>query len=139
MNLGILTVLGIVILAEYGKDPSRFLLAVLLGVIIALLFYIWYGPKRRRKKNADKIGAAGGEYRLLVTESGIQFGEEKKKLIWEEGKMIFYTSDHMYTLKAGREVFAIPRRILGKEQQESLMQLMRQHGAQIINVRIEKE
>lgn len=139
MNLWLLSVLGIFILAAYIKYPSRFFLVILLIVIVCLLFYLWYGPGCQRKKNAAKIVKEKGEYRLTLTDSFIQFGENHTKWMWKDLKMTFYISENMYTLKVDRQVFAIPKRVLNEKEQKELVQIMYKQQIQFINVQIKKE
>lgn len=139
VNLWILIILGIFVLASYIRFPSVFFLVILMIVIVFLQFYLWYAPAYQRKKNADKIAKETGEYRLVITDNFIRFGEEQIQWMWKDLKIVFYVSEHMCTLKADRQVFAIPKRILSKKEQEEVMKIMRRQQVQILNIQIKKE
>lgn len=139
INLWVVTILGIVVLAAYMREPEIFPLFVVLGVIILLLFYIGYGTRRRRSKNAQKIADKKGDYQLFFTDSYVQFGDKNDKLMFRKEKMVLYFSDNMLTFKIGQEVFTIPKRILNSKQQEKLVKIAKDYEALIVNISIEKE
>lgn len=134
-----MTVLGIIVFAIYIQHPKQFFLFILLIMIVFLLFYLWYGPKRQRRKNADKIVRTKGEYRLMITDTFIRFGEEQTTWMWKDLKVTFYISENMYTLKADRQIFSIPKRILSEQEEDELIRIMRRQKAQILNIQIKKE
>lgn len=127
VNLWILSILGAIVLVMYMRNPERFYLAVLLIFIIMLLFYLAYGPAVRRKGKIKKMIRENGEYMVEITDSGIAYGSDGRKLQWNGKRIKFMNSEHMILIKMEREVFAIPRRILNEEQQEELVKLSVRH------------
>lgn len=138
-NLGILSILGFLVLTAYIRYPSRFFLVILLIIIVLLLFYLRYGQERKRRRNACKIAKEKGEYRLEITDTFIRFGERQTKWMWQDLKIIFYISEHMYTLVANRQIFSIPKRILSEKEQKEILQTMCRQQARILNIQIKKE
>lgn len=139
VNLGIMCVLGMIILVVYMKKPEHFPAFLLLAIIVFLLFYMWYVPQWSRKRQAKKLEEKGGEYRISISESWIQFGEKNEKREWEKKKFTLFISEQMFTLKTGREFFAIPKRILSVKEQTELLQIAKKYQVTIINVVIKKE
>lgn len=78
-----------------------------------------------------------GEYRLIMNDDSISFGDGEKGR-WEEQKVIFYISESVYTLKAGREIFSIPKRTVGEEEEKELLRLMDKRAGQILRIQIRK-
>ena len=139
INLCILSVLGIWVLVSYIRYPTRVFFVILMIMIVFLQFYLWHVPAYQRKKNADRIAKEKGEYRLVITDAFIRFGEEQTQWMWKDLKIVCYISEHMFTVKAERQVFAIPRRILSEEEWQEVMKIMRRQQAQILNIQIKKE
>lgn len=127
------------VLAAYIKNPERFFLFFILLMIILLLFYLWYGPQRRRRKTAEKMLRKGGSYQIIIGDGYIETAGQNKKRKLKEMKLKFYVSEKMYILRADREIYAVPRRILGREQEEKLVQLVKKYRADTVNVVIKKE
>ena len=105
--------------AIYIQHPKQFFLFILLIMIVFLLFYLWY--------------------RLMITDTFIRFGEEQTTWMWKDLKVTFYISENMYTLKADRQIFSIPKRILSEQEEDELIRIMRRQKAQILNIQIKKE
>ncbi|MGN1165856.1 MAG: hypothetical protein ACI4S2_05500 [Lachnospiraceae bacterium] len=139
VNLGIMCMLGMMILVVYMKRPGHFPAFLLLAIIVFLLFYMWYVPQWRRKRQAKKLEEKGGEYRISISESGIRFGEKNERREWENNKFTLFISNQMFTLKTDREFFAIPKRILSEKEQMELLKVTRKYQIKIINVVIKKE
>lgn len=126
-------------LVLYIKNPEQFFLFFTLLMIILLLFYLWYGPRRRRKKTAERMIRKGGSYQIVIGDDYIEAAGQNKKIKLKEMKLKFYVSEKMYILRTDREIYAIPRRILGRQQEEKLVQLARKYRADTVNVVIKKE
>lgn len=139
MNLWIITVIGVGILIACIRHPEQFFLYLLLAVIILLLLYMSYGPRFSRKRRARKIASQKGDYRLVLTETYIQFGDKMEKVSMRSKKVLLYSSENMFTLKTDRDVLAIPKRILSEEQKNEVQRLAKLYHAKIITVLIEKE
>lgn len=127
------------VLAAYIKNPERFFLFFILLMIILMLFYLWYGPQWQRRKTAERMIGRGGSYQLMIGDDYIEAAGQNKRVKLKEMKLKFYVSGKMYILRADREIYAIPRRILGREREEKLVQLARKYRADTVNVVIKKE
>ncbi|MCI8885015.1 MAG: hypothetical protein HFG87_03425 [Dorea sp.] len=108
-------------------------------MIILMLFYLWYGPQWQRRKTAERMIDRGGSYQLMIGDDYIEAVGQNKRIKLKEMKLKFYVSGKMYILRADREIYAIPRRILGREREEKLVQLARKYRADTVNVVIKKE
>lgn len=139
VNLGIISVLGVIVLAAYIRSPENIFLFFLLLMIILMLFYLWYGPQRRRRKIAEAMVGKGGRYQIIIGDSYIGTADNGRRIHLQGKKLKCYVSERMYILKVDRENFAIPRRILGREQEEKLKRLTGKYQADIVNVVIRKE
>lgn len=139
VNLIILSILGAAVLIGYIRKPGQFFLFLMLCMIILLQFYLWYEPKRRRRKTVERLFQKGGSYQLVIKDDYIEPAGSGKKIMLGEGKLKFYISENMCILKAGGEVCAVPKRILGKEQEEKLIGLTRRYRADTVNIVIKKE
>lgn len=126
-------------LVSYIRYPARVFLVILMIMIVFLQFYLWYVPAYQRKKKADRIAKGKGEYRLVLTDAFIRFGEEQIQRMWKDLKIVCYISEHMFTVTAERQVFAIPKRILSEDEQQEVIKIMRRQQAQILNIQIKKE
>lgn len=138
INLCIISILGAFVLYLYIRNPGQFFMAVLLLVIILLLFYIAYWPAAARKKKIRKMMKEDGEYRIELTESGITYGSDNRRLKWSGNKIKCLNSENMMLIKMEREVFAIPKRILTKEQQTKLGKVLEQQKCERISIEIKK-
>ncbi|EOS22884.1 hypothetical protein C806_03505 [Lachnospiraceae bacterium 3-1] len=139
VNLVILSILGVVVLIAYIRKPEQFFLFFTLFTIILLLFYLRYGPQWQRKKRAERMFQKDSRYQLVIKDSYIEPAGSNRKIRLENGKLKFYISQNMYIIKAGGEVCAVPKRILGREQEETLIRLIRRYQADTVNVVIKKE
>lgn len=139
VNLGILSILGVAVLIAYMRNPGHIFLAFQLLMIILLLFYLWYGPQHRRKKTAEKMLKEGGSYQIVIGDGYIAAADHSRRTELGGGKWKCCISEHMYILKAGREIYAIPKRILGRAQEEKLTGLAKMYGADIVHIVIKKE
>mgnify|MGYP001046010549 CR=1 FL=1 len=142
-NLIILTVLGVLVLGAFIREPGQFFLFLMLFAIIGLLFYLQYGPQRKRKKQAEKIVKTGGNFQISLDRQhmGAIWGQQKEGRKREKGirkgsRLKLYISENMYTFKAGREIYAIPKRILSGEQKGTLAELAKNCQADVVNIRI---
>ena len=79
-NLIILTVLGVLVLGAFIREPGQFFLFLMLFAIIGLLFYLQYGPQRMRKKQAEKIVKTGGNFQISLDRQhmGAIWGQQKE-------------------------------------------------------------
>lgn len=139
VNLWVISILGVILLIAYIRNPGQFFLFLLLCAIILLLLYLSYGPVYSRNKRAKKMTEQDGEYRLVITEGFIQYGEKNERFTWKERKIRLYFSENMCALKADRDVFAVPKRVLTEVQLQELVQMAKKNHAEIINVVIKKE
>lgn len=139
VNLGITSILGVVVLVEYIGHPEQFFLFFLLLMIILLLFYLWYGAGYRRRKAAKRALKRSGSYQVTIGDDYISAGDSDRKTELKDRKLRCYISENMYLLKVDREIYAIPKRILGKEQEEKLVWLMKRYRADTVNIVIKKE
>lgn len=139
INLGIVSILGVVILIAYIRNPEQFFLFFILLMIILLLFYLWYGTRYRRKRAARRMLRRGGSYQIEIEDTYISAADSNKKIEWKDKKLKCYISENMYILKVDREIYAVPKRILGSKQEEKLMELMKKYWADIVNIVIKKE
>lgn len=131
--------LGVVALIAYIKNPAQFFWFLILLMIIWMLFYLWYGPRYRRRRMAERMVKRGGSYQIIIGDSYIKLADSGKKIELNDKKVKFYVSENMYVLKADGEICAIPKRILGREKKEELVRLVRRYQADTIKIMIEKE
>lgn len=139
VNLGIISILGAAVLFAYIRYPEQFFLFFMLLIIILLMLYLRYGPQWQRRKTAEKMIKAGGSYRLVIGDDYIEPAGMNGRVLLKDGKIKLYISENMYILKADREICAIPKRILSREQEEKLICITRRYRADIVNVVIKKE
>ena len=134
VNLWVLSILGIAVLAAYIKDPGQFFLFLLLLLIVLMLFYMAYGTAYARKRRAKKIASQEGEYRLEITDTYILPGEKGDKIKLSEGKLKFFCSEHVLVIRAGREVFTIPRRVMKEEELEAVKGIAGRYNSSFVNI-----
>ena len=139
VNLWVLSILGVLVLTAYMKDPGQFFLFLLLLLIILLLLYMAYGAVYSRRRRAGKMAARGGEYRLEITESCVTAGEKNEKIKLSDKKLKFLCSEHVIVIRADRDVFTVPRRIVSEEEFGELKKIAAKHGCGFINIVIRKE
>jgi uncharacterized membrane protein YobD (UPF0266 family) len=139
VNLAVISILGVLLLADYIRHPDRFFLFVLLAVIVLLLFYLAYMPGMRRKRKAQQILKKGGEYRITIDEPWICYGEKQEKVSLAEGKNRLFLTERICVLQTGRETFALPARILTQEQRDEVIELVKEYRAEIIKITLGKE
>lgn len=81
----------------------------------------------------------GGEYQLCITEDTLTYGEKSETILLADKKLQLYCSEHVYTIKIEREVFAVPKRILTEDQGKRLERIAAIHKGSLTNVVIKKE
>lgn len=136
INMIIISILGVVILGLYMKNPGQFFLAALLALIILLLFYMAYGPAVSRKKKGKKMAEDNGEYRVEINQAGIVYGDDHKKMNWNGKKIKCLESKQLTLIQMEREVFAIPKRILTAGEQSELRMMLEQQNCDRISIAI---
>lgn len=139
VNIGVLTILGILLLIAYQKRPEQFYLFILLVLDILTLFYLTYGIVYKRKKRAKRIASVPGEYRVVFSEPHICFGDKGQKISMEEHNSCVFVSCNTYTIKAGKELFVIPLRILSGDEQKELERILGKYIRKHIHITIRKE
>ncbi|MCQ5202357.1 hypothetical protein [Mordavella massiliensis] len=138
INIWVITILAAVILVFYGRSPDRFLLFLLLAAMLLLDFYLVYGVDYVRGRKARKLGRIGGEYEIEIRENQIIYQEGKSKIKYSDVKIKCFRSENLYVLKADRELFVLPRRILGVQQEERLENILKNKNVPIIEIRVER-
>lgn len=140
VNMWIVSILGVVVLAAYIRNPGQTFLFFLLCAVILLLFYLTYGLEHKRKKRARQMEQQGGEYRLQITDTMVGYGDKGDTMPFSQvKKMEVYSSQHMYIWKADQTVFAIPKRALAKVEEEELMRIVKKHQIVVTNIRIKED
>lgn len=139
VNLWMITGIGIVVLIACVRHPEQFFLFLLLVLIILLLLYMTYGIRLGRKKRAEQIAGIKGEYMLEITDSCMIHGTKKEKIQLSNSKIEVFRSAHVFVIRAGKDVFTIPLRILSKEQESEILRIMRKCGASFVKIVIGKE
>ena len=138
-NLWTLSILGGLVLIGYIRNPDQFYLFLILLFVILTLLYMTYGASYGRKRRAGKMAARGGEYRLEITESYIKSGEDNEKIKLDGKKMRFLCSEHVLVICVDRDVYTIPRRILGDGDLEGLKRIAGLLECSFINIVVGKE
>lgn len=136
INIWIISILGVLVLACYVRRPDHIFFAAVLICMIFLLFFLVYGPAASRKKKVKKLLKENGEYKVELTESGMIYGDDSRRLDFNGRKLKLLESEHMLLLKADREIFALPRRILTDGRQEQLRQTLNLKNCERICIEI---
>lgn len=139
VHLYLVSGMGMVVLFMYIRNPGQFFLFLLLLLIVLLLFYMSYGAVIRRERVAKKMMRTSGEYQVELSFKGVCYGEAKEQLSFSQEKVGFIDSKRLYIIKAGREVFSIPKRILTEKQVEELGEIMGKTGGNIVRIIVEEE
>ena len=98
INLWAMSLIGVLLLVGYTRNPGQFFLFLLLLLDILLLLYMAYGTAYLRKRRAGKIAAQEGEYRIEITESYIVIADASKKTELSGRKLQFLCSEHVLVL-----------------------------------------
>lgn len=138
LNVWALTALGAVILIFYVDHTDNFLLFILLLLIVLLDLWLTWGWDRRRRRRAEKNAAVRGEYRLDIREDYIVYGEEKLKAGYTDAKTRLLCSEKVYVLKMKRDALILPKRIMNREQQGKLEDIMKRKHVPITEIQIER-
>ena len=139
INLWAMSLIGVLLLVGYTRNPGQFFLFLLLLLDILLLLYMAYGTAYLRKRRAGKIAAQEGEYRIEITESYIVIADASKKTELSGRKLQFLCSEHVLVIRMDREVVTIPRRILTKDEYEAIRRVAGLYKSKFINIMTEKE
>lgn len=139
INLWTMSSLGVLVLIGYIRNPELFYLFLLLLFIIILLFYMAYGKAYSRRRRARKMAARGGEYRLEITESCILSGDKNEKIKLDGKKLQFLCSDNVVVIRADRDVYTIPRRILKDGELEAFKRIAGRYKCSFIHIEVGKE
>lgn len=139
VNVGIMSILGVFLLFAYIREPGQSYLFFLILFIILLLFYLTYGISYGRKARARRIAQNKGQYQIELNEPYIHYGEKGEKISLNESQLTVYSSVNVYTIKAGRETFTIPVRILSAEEKKELKRLIDKYVKNVIYIEIRKE
>ena len=138
INIWVITILGVAILIAYAMSPDKFLLFVLLAVIVLFDFYLVYGMDYTRDRKARKLASVEGTYEIEIQEKQIVYNEGKSKIKYKDAKIKFFRSEHVYVLQLDRELFVLPRRILGEQQAIRLEDILKNKSVPIIEIRVER-
>lgn len=139
VNLWTLSMLGVLVLIGYIRNPDQFYLFLILLFDILTLLYMTYGTSYGRKRRAGKMAAQSGEYRLEITESYMKSGDNNDKIKLDGKKMQFLCSENVIVIRADRDVFTIPRRILGDGDLEGLKRIAGVLKCSFVNIVVGKE
>ncbi|MBO1722358.1 hypothetical protein [Extibacter sp. GGCC_0201] len=139
VNLWTLSLLGVLVLIGYIRNPELFYLFLLLLFIILTLFYMAYGMTYGRKRRAKKMAARDGEYRLEITDSAIISGDKSEKIKLDGKKLQFLCSDNVLVIRADRDVYTIPRRILEDGELEAFKRIAGRYKCSFIRIEVRKE
>ena len=139
INLWAMSLIGVLLLVGYTRNPGQFFLFLLLLLDILLLLYMAYGTAYLRKRRAGKIAAQDGEYRIEITESYIVIADASKKTELSGRKLQFLCSEHVLVIRMDREVVTISRRILTKDEYEAIRRVAGLYKSKFINIMTEKE
>ena len=138
INIWILSILGAAALIAYIRSPDKFFLFLFLAVIILLDFYMAYGMDFLRNRKARKLASMQGEYEIEISDRQIVYREGQAKIKYSGAKIKWFRSDHVYVLKIERELFVLPRRILGTQQAERLETIFKNTNVPMIEIRVER-
>lgn len=139
INLWAMSLIGVLLLAGYMRNPGQFFLFLLLLLDILLLIYMAYGTAYLRKRKAGKIAAQDGEYRIEITESYIVIGDAAKKTELSGRNLQFLCSEHVLVIRIDREVVTIPRRILTEDEYKAIKRIAGVYKSKFINIMTGKE
>lgn len=138
INIWILSILGAAALIAYIRSPDKFFLFLFLAVIILLDFYMAYGMDFLRNRKARKLASMQGEYEIEISDRQIVYREGQAKIKYSGAKIKWFRSDHVHVLKIERELFVLPRRILGTQQAERLETIFKNTNVPMIEIRVER-
>lgn len=122
-NQLVLLIFAVGFLIFYGRDPQKFYLIFCAALIVILLFCNAYVVPFSRRRKAGKLAGEKGIYGIEIEERGIRAGKEWKFYSLENQKWELLETGSVYALKVDREVFCIPKRVLGREGTEALNRL----------------
>lgn len=139
INLWVTSIIGAGVLIGFIRNPGQVFLFLLLLIIIGLLLYMTYGIRYIRKRKAKKIAGHQGEYRLKITDTSIIPGDGKANIKLADRRLLFLSSEHVCVIRADRDVFTIPKRVITGAQQKELKNIAAKHKCSFINIVLRKE
>lgn len=128
IQIGVLSVIGFILLGSYIKWPGQVFWLFTAAFDIGLMMFILYLPPLRRKVKARKMVDGEGNYYLRIETDGVIGGEIKEKLSFARYQPVCYVSDRIITLKMGKKVYCIPKRILTTKDQREIIDIVKQSG-----------
>ncbi len=130
-----LTAIAVVLLILFALDPRKVHYLFLAVIAILLLFYIIYQPALSARRGAKNVAKTNGIYKISLDESGRIGLPDKSILLFGEDKHARAAeTDTIFALRVDKDhTICIPKRILGKNQEVQVRQMIEDHTHRIIH------
>lgn len=122
INCTLLGLLAGSVLFLYLYNPDKFFFILLAMLALGMLFFLLFGTVFIRGRKAAQLAKKHGTYKLSISADGIVSFETDSPILKRfcENKTEFFFSEHVISIKIGKDVYCIPRRVLS-ERQRGLM------------------
>lgn len=126
----VLTGISIYFLVQFARNPKDIFSFLILFFSIMLMLLLLYYPIISRKKRTIMIAKQKGIYCITITQNGIE--EKKKKYLFKDFNTTVLESEDVYTIQLEKEVYCIPKTLLGEGKEKEFQSILKSNGITIM-------